>query len=345
MRRLCAVKVTWLAALATGCLSLAAMAADTVVMMNNDRITGEIVSLEGGKLKVKTDYAGDIVVNWSAVKDISTEGAVRIGLKEGEEVSAAIRALAEQALLLRLENGVGERVELDRIEGINLPPPAPPPAKKPVPWTGGIDVGLDAASGNSEELSFYLGAAASKKIDGRSWLWKAKVDVAESGDRDISRKAKSGLTHKSRMQPWLYQSMFVELEWDELKELDLRTNAGIGLDWRPLRRKSTNVGFEAGVAYTRSDYKTRLDEEYSLRLGARMHKDLLFRSTFDVSVVAYPQWEDPGNYRLNAEATYTQPLTKKLSLKLIADDDYVSHPPEGVLKNDVRLRMALGYKF
>ena len=43
--------------------------ADTVWLNNGDRLSGEIVLLDGGKLALKTKYAGQVLIAW---KDIET---------------------------------------------------------------------------------------------------------------------------------------------------------------------------------------------------------------------------------------------------------------------------------
>ena len=51
-------------------LGLAApVSADTVWLNNGDRLSGEIILLDGGKLALKTKYAGQVLIAW---KDIDT---------------------------------------------------------------------------------------------------------------------------------------------------------------------------------------------------------------------------------------------------------------------------------
>ena len=43
--------------------------ADIIYLKNEDRISGKVVRMEGGKLVVKTDYAGEITISWDRWKD------------------------------------------------------------------------------------------------------------------------------------------------------------------------------------------------------------------------------------------------------------------------------------
>ena len=52
--------------------------ADEVTMTNGDVITGEILTLEGGKLKVKTPYNAELELDWAAVKSVKSDAPVEL---------------------------------------------------------------------------------------------------------------------------------------------------------------------------------------------------------------------------------------------------------------------------
>ena len=54
-------------------LALTAAYADTVVVDTGDRLNGEIEKLEGGKLILKTSYAGSIRIDWDKVVEIDSQ--------------------------------------------------------------------------------------------------------------------------------------------------------------------------------------------------------------------------------------------------------------------------------
>src|SRR5262245_21687705 len=56
--------------------------ADEILFLNGDRLTGKIVSAAGGKLTVKTDAAGEIIIDLAKVKTFSTDDPVL--LKTGD---------------------------------------------------------------------------------------------------------------------------------------------------------------------------------------------------------------------------------------------------------------------
>jgi len=54
-------------------------------------------------------------------------------------------------------------------------------------------------------------------------------------------------------------------------------------------------------------------------------------------------WAD--KYLLNAEVGIASDITKKMSLRLVLQDNYNSMPSAGRKHNDLRLLAGIGYKF
>ena len=64
----------WLRFLLSTVLLLAWPAwADTVWLNNGDRLSGEILLLDGGKLVLKTKYAGRVLIDWKDVSTLSSD--------------------------------------------------------------------------------------------------------------------------------------------------------------------------------------------------------------------------------------------------------------------------------
>ena len=63
MRRQIAVRFLFLL------LTIPAMA-DQVVLKNGDRLTGSIIKADGKELVIKTDYAGDVTVQFDAIQGL-----------------------------------------------------------------------------------------------------------------------------------------------------------------------------------------------------------------------------------------------------------------------------------
>jgi hypothetical protein len=53
---------------------------DVVTLFNGDRITGEIVSLDRGRLEFKTDDAGTLEIEWDNVARLTADGLFEIAI-------------------------------------------------------------------------------------------------------------------------------------------------------------------------------------------------------------------------------------------------------------------------
>ena len=73
-------------------LSLAATAdgqgrTDVVSLANGDRITGEVMALERGRLEFKTDDAGTLYLEWDKLVSVQSHASGRGGARRRAEVS------------------------------------------------------------------------------------------------------------------------------------------------------------------------------------------------------------------------------------------------------------------
>ncbi len=59
-----------LGAIAFVALCISSMHADQVVLSNGDRLTGAIVKSDAKNLVLKTEFAGEVTIQWDAVRDV-----------------------------------------------------------------------------------------------------------------------------------------------------------------------------------------------------------------------------------------------------------------------------------
>ncbi|WP_394561634.1 DUF481 domain-containing protein [Aquipseudomonas alcaligenes] len=120
-------------------LSLACpVVADTVWLNNGDRLTGEILLLDGGKLALKTKYAGKVLIDW---KDIATLNADKPMMlrRDGLDSESSEQLRAAGPGKVKVINGQEREVALASIS--RLVPPRP--LLKDRIWEGNLDAKLD----------------------------------------------------------------------------------------------------------------------------------------------------------------------------------------------------------
>ena len=60
--------------------------ADQITLKNGDRLTGTIEKSDEKQLVIKTEFAGEVTVQWPAVQEIKSEQQLHVVLKSGQTV-------------------------------------------------------------------------------------------------------------------------------------------------------------------------------------------------------------------------------------------------------------------
>src|SRR5215472_9525288 len=64
--------------------------ADQITLKNGDRLSGHIVNGDGKTLLLKTEFAGDVTIQWDAITGIESTDNVNITLKDGTRLSGKV---------------------------------------------------------------------------------------------------------------------------------------------------------------------------------------------------------------------------------------------------------------
>lgn len=114
------------------------LSADTVWLNNGDRLSGTIVLLDGGKLALKTRYAGQVVIDWKDIDTLSSEGPLMLR-RDGLDSEQARQLSAAGKGMVRVTGATTQAVPLASITRL-LPPR---PVLQDRVWEGNLDAKLD----------------------------------------------------------------------------------------------------------------------------------------------------------------------------------------------------------
>lgn len=145
---------TLAAGLAAGLLWASAAAADEVRFNNGDRLTGTIVSADGGKLKLKSAVAGTVEVSLSDVKTFRSDGPLDIALKDGTALRQPVAA-ADQPGRVTLRPGAADADTLPIASIRSINPKGG--------WSGTVVAGALISRGNSDTDAFNVGVDAARR--------------------------------------------------------------------------------------------------------------------------------------------------------------------------------------
>src|SRR6202035_3272656 len=145
-------------------LGVARARADQVTLKNGDRLTGAIVKADGKTLLLKTDYAGDLTLKWSAVDAFTTAEPVHVALAGGQEVRGTLTGSAGREEINTETSGTksepldaiaavrndAEEAVYQTAERLRLHPHLSDF------WSSYFDAGLSLTRGNADNLSVAL---------------------------------------------------------------------------------------------------------------------------------------------------------------------------------------------
>jgi Protein of unknown function, DUF481 len=134
--------------------------ADTVVMKNGDRLTGTVVKSDGKQLTLKTDYAGDINLQWAAVKELTTDKPLFAVMPDKKTVNGKVTTEGD-ALVITPNGAPAVRVPLANVTVLRSEAEQTAFDKSQHPglldnWAGGANVGFALARGNSETTNLSV---------------------------------------------------------------------------------------------------------------------------------------------------------------------------------------------
>ena len=92
-----------LALLITSCFLHSYLFADHIAMSNGDRLSGVIIKSDGKELVIKTEFAGEVTVKWSAITEINSTDPLHVAVREGQWRNR--RALIRAAYDMKMHRG------------------------------------------------------------------------------------------------------------------------------------------------------------------------------------------------------------------------------------------------
>jgi putative salt-induced outer membrane protein YdiY len=326
-------------------LVLAARAgADEIQFLNGDRLTGKIVSAEGGKLVIKTETAGDVTVDLSKVKTLSTDEPIVV--KSGDSTFKSKLEPGEDGTVrvVPVEGSAPQTLALKDLTQLN---------PTPVKWTGAITVNALVTRGNSE--SDNLGASANA-------VRRSEIDRMTFGAGYYYGRQKNKTTGDSEtnVNNWFvlgkydffltkhfYLYAAGRAERDRIADLDLRLILGGGVGYQWFETPTFNLNTEAGPAWIYENFTHQPSEDH---LAARLayHVDWTPHKMLKLfhNLEYLPRVTEPFvDYNMNLDAGFRATVIQNFFAEFKFEFKYDSTPAIGARKEDLRYLVGLGWAF
>lgn len=201
--------------------------AATVWLQNGDRLTGEIVLLDGGKLVLKTKYAGRVLIDWQDVSTLSSDKPLLVK-RDNFEGQHSQHLEAAEAGAVTVVNGQSRTVALSEIK--QLVPPRP--LLEDLVWEGNLDAKLELERNQDDTDEFKL--KGDTRVSHGYWRHVLKGEFEH--ETKNSEKVEQNWEVEYDLdrfitEQWFVRSSLYELR-DEFESIDRQRSYGLGPGYR-----------------------------------------------------------------------------------------------------------------
>jgi len=334
--------------------------ADQVVLKNGDRLTGTITKSDDKTLLIKTEFAGDVTVQWPAVQEISSTQPLHVALSNGTTVAGPV-ATADGNLAVTTAASGTVNVAKGDVAALRSDAEQMAYEKSLHPglmqgWAGGANVGFALTGGNSQTESLAIAFTADRKTrtDDISLYANTVYATNNAPGANPSTTANSiqaGTRYSRNLTPRLFAYGSADFQTDALQNLNLRSVLGGGLGFHAIKTSRTTLDLLAGPNYTRENYTTLTNSFAALTLGEELSHKLGASTLLTEKFYFFPNLSDTGQYRTSFNLGSVTKLSKWLGWQNAFGDIYVSNPPiqpagtPALKKNDIILTTGLNFSF
>jgi putative salt-induced outer membrane protein YdiY len=326
-------------------LTVVAARADQIVLKNGDRLTGSILKSDSDKLTLKTDYAGEIAINWSAIDQVSSNQPLFVTSKEGQVLVGRVETSADKLRVHTKESGE-VAVARETVQAMR----SPEEQKLAQAWSGFVDTGVSLTRGNSRTLTYTLGANADRITERDEVSVYAASLFAKSTiagvSVDTAKAVRGGIRYDFNLSRQVFAFAFTDLEYDKFQQLDLRNVLGGGLGYHVIKTDNTLLDLFAGAAFNQEFFSTDITRRTAeVLIGNELSYKLSDNLALKERLVLFPNVSDVGQFRGALDTSLLTRLSNWLGWQITLSDRYLSNPLPGIKKNDLLLTTGLRLAF
>lgn len=327
---------------------------DVVIFKNGDRLTGEVKSLERGRLRFKTEATDTISIEWDEVAYLSSDQNIQVETILGARYLGHL-GRSEDKFILNVETPSGP-IELNNIQVVLMTPIEEKGVNR---LDADITVGYNFAKANEVE---QLNVGLDLKFRTETRIFSLKLDsiLTDSQDNDANQRQSLDLDYTRLLRDrWLLGGNISLTRNDELG-IDLRTSVG-GNGGRIVSQSDhSSLILKGGLMFTREDLAdSTVDQDTIEATGTLIWDWFRFDSPeLDLSTTlqVIPNLTDTGRVRGELDIKLKWEMIEDLFWELSYYHSYDNRPPEPVgsepgigatenTNNDYGIITSIGYNF
>lgn len=316
--------------------------ADSIELDNGDRISGTIAGLEGGKLVIKTEYAGNVAVQFSRIRLVRSEEPVTLVLKDETRIAGPLGGTGT-ALSVQ-QPGFAERLVdpaslKDITQGVML--------VDQWRYEGRINLGASSSSGNTKVRRLNVDTEAIARRQRDRITANLRGNYAEDEGDNTESNAVLGAKYDRFLNPKWYAYAATTFEHDPFRDIRVRGTLGGGSGYQVFDTSVTSLSFEGGLDYVVTDYYDETDEHFpAARLGLRF-RHWLWKDVLEIfnTTEGYASLVDSRTSFVRTQTGLRVPLKDRFLAQAQLNYDWQGNPSPGREAVDQTLVFSIGYKW
>ena len=316
---------------------------DIVTLANGDRITGEVLRLERGRLEFKTDDAGTLYLEWDKLTSVLTMRLVEVATGDGATYLGSLAKAPSRAISVATAAG---QVALRMPEVTSIRPIGRSFWRK---LDGSIDAGFNYTRSSGVGQMTLNADVVYRRPASQARLLGSMTLTRTDGDEDRDDRATVDMSYQfNRWRRWFVLG-FGRFETNESLGLKLRSQAGGAMGPRLINSNRAQMSIGAGVGVNDErgvDVEPTRNVEGVLLFQASYFTYDRPTTTLDARLQHYPSLSNRGRHRAQLDLSIKQELLKDLFVALTVFNSYDSHPPnEAADRNDVGIVASIGWTY
>jgi hypothetical protein len=329
--------------------------ADVVETKNGARIVGKVIKIDGGKIYLTTDYAGDLVIKQSEVTGIVTDAPVVVRLATGTTLQGVV---TDEGGVMKITGADGElSTKVDKVAATWMPTGEDPQviamkkalADKERHWAYEAGVDVSGKTGNQEQLGTAVSFRATLKAEEDTLQFYTAYNRQVSDGLISADQFKAGVDYADNFSGRLSWYARDETGFDRVADLDLYDTAAAGLGYDVIKTPVHLLTFRGGFSFRYEDYGDPMRSPLkTMGLDFGLNHEWTFKTSKIVNRLTYvPSLNDFSNFIFTHESYYEIPLANPAwKLRLGVSNNYSSKPSPGFERLDTSYftRLLLDWK-
>jgi len=316
---------------------------DVVTLANGDRVTGEVVQLERGRLEFKTDDAGTLYLEWDKLASLVAARRVEVLITDGRRYFGSLgQAAAGTIAVVTSEGTVPLQMEI-----VTLITPIGRSFWRQLDGT--IDAGFSYTQSSGVAQLNLNSDTVYRKLASRTRVTASLNQTRKDDESDRDDRASIEMSYLR--YPW--QRWFVlgvgRFDSNESLGLKLRSQIGGAVGPRVINSNRAQVMLGAGMVFNDErgvDVEPTQNVEALFLLGMSYYTYDRPKTDLGTNLQYYPSMSNPGRQRLQLDVSAKREVWKDLFVALTVYNSYDSRPPNPAADtNDLGVVLSIGWSY